>query len=79
MDLRGTALLFLLLGSGAAFAQEKGATPPAQTQPANPGGSAGDPKAGDDSAKEKAEAAKERKAERRAEQRERRRERKYGK
>jgi hypothetical protein len=80
LDLRRGALLFLLAGNAAASAQEKAAANlPAQTQPANPGGSAADQKASDDSAKEKAESAKEKRAERRAERRERRRERKYGK
>jgi hypothetical protein len=78
MDLRRSGLLFLLLGTAAASGQEKPITPPAQTQPANSGGSVG-PRASDASAKEKSDSAKEKEAERRADRRERRRERKYGK
>jgi hypothetical protein len=78
MDLRRSGLLFLLLGSAAAFAQEKAATPPAQTQPASSPGTARK-RLSDDDGKERADAVKEREAERRAERRERRRERRQRK
>jgi hypothetical protein len=78
IDLRRSGLLFLFLGTAAASAQEKAATPPAQTQPASSTGTARK-RSSDDAGKEKADAVTEREAERRAERRERRRERRHGK
>ena len=78
MDLQRSGLLFLLLGTAAASAQEKAATPPAQTQPASSGRTARK-RSSDDAGKERADAVKEREAERRAERRERRRERRHAK